>query len=287
MIHEIEPHHFDNVYPADAELGDNDYLFVFKDRSLLIKEESGQEWIPQFKDFPELKQELEHGSEKYQLIPLFRVDEQTCYLSQDSKLSRHLRENHYIYKEIQFFRDADPFTGWLSVTAFHLRNWYEQNQYCGKCGSVTKHKDDERALECRQCGHLIYPRISPAIIVALISGDKILLARGRRSSSGWYSLIAGYVDVGESAEQAVIREVKEEVGLDIRNIRYYGSQPWPLSGSLMLGYVAEADETQLIHLQEEELQEAGWFRRDSLPEYSPAQLSIGGEMIAKFEQGEL
>jgi NAD+ diphosphatase len=133
---------------------------------------------------------------------------------------------------------------------------------------------------------IIYPKISPAIIVAIICNNKILLARSSKFPKNWYSLIAGYVDVGESLEEALIREVKEEVGLDVKNIRYSMSQPWPLSGSMMIGFVAEADENQPVSIDNREISEAAWFTRGNLPAHPPG-LSIAGEMIERFEKGEL
>jgi NAD+ diphosphatase len=130
----------------------------------------------------------------------------------------------------------------LSGVALHLKNWYEDHRYCGKCGSKTYHKADERALVCPDCGHLMFPKISPAIIVAIISGDRILLARNASFRDGFFSLVAGYTDVGET----IAREVREEVGLTISNVRYYKSQPWAFSCSLMLGFIAEADDSQAI-----------------------------------------
>jgi NAD+ diphosphatase len=133
---------------------------------------------------------------------------------------------------------------------------------------------------------IVYPKISPAIIVAIICRNKILLARNSSFPGSWYSLVAGYVDIGESLEEAVTREVKEEVGLDIRNIRYYKSQPWPFSGSMMVGFVADADEDQTISIDMKEIAEAAWFQRGKLPNHS-LNVSIAGEMIERFDKGEL
>ena len=123
-------------------------------------------------------------------------------------------------------------------------------------------------------------------IIAIVCNDKLLLARNANFRGNWYSLIAGYADVGESLEETLAREVKEEVGLDVSNIRYYKSQPWPLSGSMMIGFIAEADDQQPITIDNKEIVEAAWFTRGNLPNHPPT-LSIAGEMIEKFENGEL
>jgi len=175
---------------------------------------------------------------------------------------------------------------WVSIVAFQLMHWYTQNKFCGKCGERTILKKEERAIFCPSCQTTIYPKISPAIIVAIFCNDKILLARGVNFRNNFYSLVAGYVDIGESIEDAVIREVKEEVGLDIKNIRYYKSQPWPISGSMMIGFIAEADDAQTIRIDKNEIIDAAWFSRTNLPNH-PQKRSIAGELIEKFAKGEL
>jgi NAD+ diphosphatase len=165
-------------------------------------------------------------------------------------------------------------------------NWYTLNKFCGKCGSKTTEKPDERAIICLDCNTVLYPKISPAVIIAIICNDKILLAHNANFQSNWYSLVAGFVDVGESLEEAAIREIKEEVGLDVKNIRYYKSQPWPHSGSMMIGFIAEADDKQPICIDNKEITEAAWYTRGNLPNH-PLLLSIAGEMIEKFEKGIL
>ncbi|HEX2959410.1 MAG TPA: NAD(+) diphosphatase, partial [Chitinispirillaceae bacterium] len=175
---------------------------------------------------------------------------------------------------------------WAGLVGYDLMNWYSKNDYCGKCGTKTRHKTDERAIECPSCNTLVFPKISPAIIVAILCKDKILLARNSNFPAAWYSLIAGYADVGESLEETVRREVREEVGIDVRNIRYYKSQPWPLTGSMMVGFIAEADDTQPISVDTKEIVEASWFTRGNLPSHPP-ELSISGELIGMFDRGEL
>ena len=162
--------------------------------------------------------------------------------------------------------------------------WYNNNKYCGRCGSKTELKKEERATVCPDCNLVIFPRISPAIIVAITCNNKIVLARGKNYKGDFYALIAGYVDIGESIEETVVREVKEEIGLDVWNLKYYKSQPWPFSGSLMLGFTAEADDAQPIVIDENEIKEAGWFVRGNLPPHA-SSVSISGDLIAAFEKG--
>jgi NAD+ diphosphatase len=162
--------------------------------------------------------------------------------------------------------------------------WYNTNRFCGRCGSRTELRKDERAIVCPGCGLVIYPKVTPAVIVAITCNNKILLAKGKHYRGDFYALIAGYVDVGESIEETVVREVKEEVGLDIRNLKYYKSQPWPFSASLMLGFTAEADDNQPIVIDENEISEAGWFTRGNLPTYA-SSISISGDLIEAFEKG--
>ena len=277
MIQDIYPHRFDNQFRANAKMGENDFVLHYHDNTLLLKTIGDEIEIPRKKDFPEINADTETTF-------LFTLDDVSCFLVWD-ELSPD--EPELMYKDINFFRTAlQQEIAWISIAGLHLMNWYAQNRYCGKCGSKIQHKQDERAIECTNCHSVVYPKISPAIIVAIISNDKILLARNARFPLSWYSLIAGYADVGESLEETVKREVREEVGLEVRNIRYYKSQPWPLSGSMMIGFIAEADGDQPIITDNKEITEAAWFRRGELPNHPPA-LSIAGELIGKFERGEL
>ena len=217
-------------------------------------------------------------------IFLFTLNNVNCFLVRDCTIPEN---DQYTYLEINYFRTISRGEiDWCSIVAFQLMNWYEQNKFCGKCGALNVHKHDERAMICPSCQITIYPKISPAIIVAILCNDKILLARGASFRDDFYSLVAGYVDIGESIEDAVIREVKEEVGLDIKNIRYYKSQPWPFSGSMMIGFIADADEEQPIRIDNDEIIAAAWFTRNNLPNH-PANRSIAGELIEKFVNGEL
>jgi len=277
MIQDIHPHRFSNLYLANQAINETDYIFHYQGNTILLKTKGDELVLPQKKDFPEISAETD-------FVFLFSLDEVPCFLVWDEL---KVDESQMAYTDISFFRSTTQREiGWVSLVGLHLRNWYLQNRFCGTCGTRTQHKSDERAVVCPACNAVIYPKISPAIIVAILSNDKILLARNSNFVGGWYSLVAGFVDVGETLEETVRREVKEEVGLDVWNIRYYKSQPWELSGSMMIGFIAEADENQPICIDEKEITAAAWFTRENLPNH-PLNISIAGEMIEKFERGEL
>jgi len=277
MIQDILPHSFDNHYRVGAKIKENDFLLHFKANTLLMKISNEAVDLPRMSDFRDI-------TDTSNITFLYTLNDVSGFILWDEA---ETVEGDFEYKEISFFRTIpQKEIGWISVVGLHLRNWYAEHRFCGKCGAETYHKSDERALVCSACNTHFFPKISPAIIVAIINKDKILLARNSNFAASWFSLIAGYVDVGETLEETVAREVKEEVGLDVKNIRYYKSQPWPLSGSLMIGYIAEADENQPIAIDNNEIVEAAWFSRDNLPSH-PTNASVGGELIEKFKNGEL
>jgi NAD+ diphosphatase len=277
MIQDIFPNRFNNNYLANKTIGEKDFVLHYRGNSLLLKTNGDEFEIPQKKDFSEI-------TDKTERTFLFTLNDVSCFLIWDDLKANEL---HFIHKEISFFRTIrQQEVAWISIVGYHLMNWYSQNKFCGKCGARTQPKSDERAIVCPECHTIVYPKISPAIIVAIICNNKILLARNTNFPGSWYSLIAGYAEVGETLEETVIREIKEEVGLDVRNIRYYKSQPWPLSGSMMIGFIAEADENQPVSIDHKEIAEAAWFTRGNLPNH-PSTISIAGEMIEKFEKGEL
>jgi len=170
------------------------------------------------------------------------------------------------------------------MTAYHLYVWYRNNRFCGHCGTATIHDEKERMLRCPQCGNMIFPRISPAVIVAVVDGSKILMSKYAGREYKRYALIAGFTEIGETAEETVAREVMEEVGLSVKNIRYYKSQPWGIDGNLLLGFFADLDGDGTIRLDEEELAEAEWFERDAMPAHDDG-ISLTREMMGVFERG--
>ncbi|WP_097460742.1 NAD(+) diphosphatase [Mangrovitalea sediminis] len=165
----------------------------------------------------------------------------------------------------------------LVGTASELLHWWQDHRFCGRCGTPTKPHPVERALWCEPCQHRWFPRVSPCVIVVIRRDDQLLLARAPHYPEGMFSLIAGFIEPGESAEEAVAREVLEETGLQVANPRYVASQPWPFPHQLMLGYMVDYVAGELV-LQEDELADGGWFSADSLPRI-PGVETIAGQLI--------
>ena len=168
----------------------------------------------------------------------------------------------------------------VAARALEILEWDRGHRFCGACGGATVPKDGERALECPRCGHLDYPRISPAVIVAVVREEKILLARARRFPPGFYSVLAGFVEPGETLEECVAREVREETGVDVKNLRYFRSQPWPFPHSLMIAFTAEHAGGE-ISVDESELVDAGWYAAGALPSV-PDPITVARKLIDWF-----
>ena len=172
----------------------------------------------------------------------------------------------------------------LISRALQLIEWQKNHRFCSHCGTPTvRHAHGEFAQICPNCNYTAYPRVNPCIIVAITKGDQILLARSHRFANGMFSVVAGFVEVGETLEQAVAREVKEEVGLEITNIRYVSSQPWPFPTNIMLGFTADYAGGELV-LQEDEIAEAAFYPFDQLP-LIPPKGSIAHSLIQLATQG--
>lgn len=184
-------------------------------------------------------------------------------------------------------RFAEPLL-WLAGRAVQLVDWDRTHQFCGQCGSPTFTAAHERVKQCPNCDHTSYPRLSPAMIVQVTregkNGREILLARNKRYTTPMYSVLAGFVEPGESLEMCVRREIREEVALEVKNIRYFGSQPWPFPNSLMVAFTAEYASGEIV-LEEAELTDAQWFRADNLPPYPPP-MSIAHRLIEDFKRAE-
>lgn len=164
-----------------------------------------------------------------------------------------------------------------ALLGYHLLIWLANSRFCGRCGIRTEFHQHEKARVCPSCGLVVYPRISPAVITAVMKEGKILLAHNKRFNAPVYSLIAGFVEPGETLEEAVAREIREEVGIEVENIRYFSSQPWPFPDSLMLGFTADWRSGE-VEPDGIEISDAGWFGADDLPRL-PGKASIALKII--------
>lgn len=170
----------------------------------------------------------------------------------------------------------------LAGRALQLLEWDRVHTFCGACATKTITRTHERCKECPSCGFLAYPKLAPAVMALVRKQDKILLARGSHFPKGMYSVLAGYLDVGETLEQCVVREVEEEVGLKVNNVRYFGSQPWPFTGSLMVGFICDWVSGEIVK-DPVEIEEAGWFTKDELP-MVPTEISLAHVMIKAWQK---
>lgn len=180
----------------------------------------------------------------------------------------------------RLFAMLDETAFWIAARAVQIVEWDRTHRFCGRCAAPLHTQPDEHAKRCPSCGLTQYPRLAPAVIVAVTRGERLLLAHNRRHPARFYSVLAGFVEAGETLEEAVQREVREETGIAVQNIRYFGSQPWPFPHSLMVAFTAEYAGGE-IALDGEELETADWFTADALPPYPPPP-SIAHALIRRF-----
>lgn len=194
-------------------------------------------------------------------------------------LSKVLKAESQSLRSLLFLEGSNDFA--LAGKASQLLDWYNSHRYCGSCGGRTDHHLSERAVLCETCDKHYFPRINPCAIMLVVKGRQLLLARSARFKSGFFSCLAGFIEIGETPEQTVIREVKEEVGIDVGNIRYIKSQSWPFPSQLMLGFIADYMGGE-IQPAPEEIEEAAWYDADNLPNVPSAAISVAGELIQHF-----
>jgi|SRR5208283_785501 len=253
-----------------------DLWFIFRGDKLLVRlTETGAE-VPDSQDITWLDQNIIRSHY------VGTLNELNCYTAEIA--GNAAEPNGMSFQELRpllGFMDEEFF--WAAGRAFQIINWERTHQFCGRCGFSTRLKADERARECPHCGLVIYPEISPAIIVAVVRGGEILLARSHSFRNEFYSVLAGFVEYGETFEETVRREVREEVGIEIKNIRYFGSQPWPFPNSVMVGFMADY-ESGAIRINEAEIVDAGWFASNNLPAL-PRTGTIARRLLDYFTEG--
>ena len=253
----------------------NTLLFVFDNDKLLIKEDTIKLEVPTNEEFK--SDDLKEFDGFY----IGNIDEKKCYAVEKSDIVK-LPKN-YIFERLfdckkYYKEDVYKFAG----KAFQFLNWNRTHCYCGVCGTKLEPVKIDKSKVCPKCNKMIFPEISPAIIVAIIKDNSILLAHNRNFPGDLYSILAGFVEHGESLEETVKREVKEEVGIEIKNIKYFNSQPWPFPNSLMLGFIAEYKSGD-IKVDGEEISHADWFTSNSLPTI-PGHGSIAREIIDWYKE---
>ena len=277
MIQDIFPSTFDNQYRPGAKPGANAFVAHFVGRDLLCRVDENQLKFPRRRQFP-------HGDEAFTY--LFSINGDEFYLLGDDEQQTL---DGWSYRDISLFNSEKPREmAFAAVTAWHLHGWYRDSQYCGRCGTKAVHDDKERMMHCPKCGNMIFPRVMPTVIVGVINGDSILMTQYNRPGAARTALVAGFNEIGETIEETVHREVMEEAGLKVKNLRYYKSQPWGISaGNLMLGFWCEVDGDDTIHVDTFELADAAWVSRQELKEtYRDAGIHLTGEMIRLFSEGK-
>ena len=310
MIQDIEPQRFNNQYSNRREPEDHDMVLSFSEKMIFAKVMDDENLL-EFMTYGELKKitgcdrKMENISNektaddridrldnvvetakcKDNLIYLFSVDDTAYFLwNGDTRLTAP----GYDYRSMYKTRACHPKTAVLAAaTGWHLSLWYRTNRFCGACGERTVHDEKERMLRCPSCGRLIFPVIAPAVIVGVTDGDRIILTTYAGREYKRYALIAGFTEIGESAEQTVRREVMEEVGISVKNITYYKSQPWGYDSNLLMGYFCQADipegSDDHLTIDRQELATGEWVKREDIPDY-PEHLSLTHEMMMYFKE---
>lgn len=259
-----------------SELENKEYKLVFSKGKLLLKKTTKGFKVPKTNELYGIINE----PDPFEYVGKYEGNNCFCILTD----SPSVLPTEYEFIDIRnipaLTSDMELFI--LAGTANHILHWNHSNLYCGCCGHKTMNKKDERAKICPSCNNVIYPRISPAIITAIFRGDEILLAHNRNFKGNMHSLIAGFVEPGETLEQCVAREIGEEIGIKVKNIRYFSSQPWPFPDSLMIAFIADYESGE-ISVDGDEITEAAWFHADNLPEI-PSTYSIAGKIIHWYQE---
>ncbi len=264
--------------PTDSGRG---YWFLFQGYKLLVDQRNGITAVPRL-DSP---QELGLSPSATHYLGTLEVDGETvnCFCGEIEE--GVVAPEGHVYQNLRpLYATLDEQLFWLAGRAVQIVDWDRTNRYCGRCGQPMGRSDRDRSKVCPNCGLTIFPRLAPAVIVRVqrqtARGPEILLARANRFPTAMYSVLAGFVEPGETLEECVYREIQEEVGIRVGNIRYFGSQPWPFPHSLMIAFTADYDNGELT-IDPLELADARWFAPDELPDVAPPP-SIANSLITDW-----
>ena len=276
MIQEIAPHKLDNHFRPGQVPEDGDSVFVFSGESVMCR--AAEKGIL----FPRAGEVKADDALTY----LFDVDGKRYFLAEEGSICLPAGYEFVPLRSLRRKDVPDKHLIFAAITARHLNDWYRTVRFCGCCGQRLRPSETERAMVCPSCGQVFYPRINPAVIVGVTHGDHLLLTRyaGRRLSS--YALVAGFAEIGETLEETVAREVMEETGLAVTNIRYYKSQPWGYAADILTGYYCDVTGDPTIHMDRSELKEAVWMARADIPGQAD-DFSLTNEMMCAFRDGKI
>lgn len=273
MIQDIYPHKLNNQFEPGVKPMDNDPVLIF-DGGKILADTDGWLRIPSV---------LETG-ENANLKFLFKLDGRAYFLA--DKIEGGLPGYEYTdLRQIREMQIGEKHQIFAFMTGKHLSDWYRDVKFCGRCGCEMKHSETERAMECVKCGYTAYPRIMPAVIVGVTNGNKLLVTR-YRTGYQHNALVAGFTEIGETLEETVAREVMEETGLRVKNIRYYKSQPWGMANDILTGFFCDVDGDTEIHMDESELKYAEWVERENIV-LQPDSSSLTNEMMEFFKNNNL
>lgn len=278
MIQDISPRIFNNKF-ISKKAEPQDLFLSYEGDTILVREDKDKLWYPSFADFENAYPNLIDNAQF-----LFTIDDINYFLVDEKGLDTvegwiYVSTNNF-RTEIKYWRSFTGAVGW------QLKRWYNEHRYCSKCGKTMKPSDKERMLYCESCSFQVYPKISPCVIVAVHNGDKLLLTKYAGRAYNRYALIAGFAEIGESLEQTVHREVMEEVGLKVKNLKFYKSQPWPFTDTLLAGFYAELDGDDNITLDKDELAVGEWLDRKDIPT-AELNISLTSEMMEMFRTGNI
>ncbi|MGN0361615.1 MAG: NAD(+) diphosphatase [Bilifractor sp.] len=280
MIQDIAPRKFhieyENKQPAGYE-----WALIFHDGRVFMRmNEAGRLVFPRVSDFD--------GSQ-ISFTYLFRIDEEEFFLGRidPEEMPAALVQEGFHFEKDWTFRSAEPrYLAFAGVTGRQLALWYDSHRFCGGCGCELVPDPHERMMKCPKCGKMYYPVICPGVIVAVVHDGKLLMSKYAGREYKRFALIAGFNESGESIEDTVHREVREETGLPVRNLHFYKSQPWPFSDTLLMGFFCELDGNQdKITLEEDELSMAGWYTPDQVPD-DIEHASLTSEMMTVFKEND-
>ncbi|SHJ72093.1 NAD(+) diphosphatase [Pseudobutyrivibrio xylanivorans] len=273
MIQDISPKKLLNSY-SNKSVNANSLIVIFKNKKIMLRMNTDNKTIV----FPTAKELGINQNYTY----LFSIDNEDFFFVDVSDV---LIPNYYDFYDMRELRKEYFYPKhyiFAAYTAYHLMDWYETTKYCGRCGAINENSLKERARVCPSCGNIVYPRINPAVIVGIINGDKLLLTKYRTGFT-YNALVAGFTEIGESLEETVKREVQEETGLRVKNIRYYKSQPWGIACDILMGFFCDVEGDDIIKMDKEELKYAQWVPRKQI-ELQPLEYSLTNEMMKVFKE---